>query len=500
MPVVSINGVDVTFPFEPYQVQLDYMKKVIECLQLRTNAVLESPTGTGKTLSLLCSSLAWLNHYNTTQAANDFTSNPRNVTEAMAVPVMNPTSAWNSKIKIIYASRTHSQLSQAMAELKRTHYADVRVTVLGSRDQLCIHPQVQKEEKTVTKNLLCRILVSGRECAFHNNVEMTKVDPSLQTVVDIEDLVKSGKRLRSCPYYLTKELQKDSDIVFAPYNYLLDPKIRKTQDISLDNAIIILDEGHNIEKVSEEVMSTKLSSTQIAYCIEEVTEVMKVKQEHGEKEMDGLGNQEENSDDLSVSELCLLKTVLLELEKVIDEFPLQPVSGKSGPPTKALSGSEIFPLLAKAEITEESCPPLIEILYKVSQFATAKSDSPFARKGQHLSAFQDFVVRVFQSKSSAASCFKLFIEPDVPKKAKAENAWAPKTSATVSSTAKVLNYWCFNPGFGLRALMDMGVRSVILTSGTLSPLDATISELGIPLECNLKTLTSFNQIKCTYQY
>lgn len=39
------------------------------------------------------------------------------------------------------------------------------------------------------------------------------------------------------------------------------------------NAIIILDEGHNIEKVSEEVMSTKLSSTQIAYCIEEVTEV-----------------------------------------------------------------------------------------------------------------------------------------------------------------------------------------------------------------------------------
>lgn len=80
-------------------------------------------------------------------------------------------------------------------------------------------------------------------------------------------------------------------------------------------------------------------------------QVMKVKQEHGEKEMDGLGNQEENSDDLSVSELCLLKTVLLELEKVIDEFPLQPVSGKSGPPTKALSGSEIFPLLAKAEVS-----------------------------------------------------------------------------------------------------------------------------------------------------
>lgn len=34
--------------------------------------------------------------------------------------------------------------------------------------------------------------------------------------------------------------------------------------------------------------------------------------------------------------------------------------------------------------------------------------------------------------------------------------------------------------------MDMGVRSVILTSGTLSPLDATISELGIPVGVQLE--------------
>ena len=59
MPLIQLRNVEVDFPFEPYSVQLDYMTKVIEALQTNKNAILESPTGTGKTLCLLCSTLAW---------------------------------------------------------------------------------------------------------------------------------------------------------------------------------------------------------------------------------------------------------------------------------------------------------------------------------------------------------------------------------------------------------------------------------------------------------
>ena len=50
------------FPFKPYSVQSAYITKVIDALNDNSNALLESPTGTGKTLCLLTASLAWLHN------------------------------------------------------------------------------------------------------------------------------------------------------------------------------------------------------------------------------------------------------------------------------------------------------------------------------------------------------------------------------------------------------------------------------------------------------
>jgi regulator of telomere elongation helicase 1 len=54
------EGLEIYFPFKPYQCQVEYMTKVLRALKNNENALLESPTGTGKTLCLLCASLAWL--------------------------------------------------------------------------------------------------------------------------------------------------------------------------------------------------------------------------------------------------------------------------------------------------------------------------------------------------------------------------------------------------------------------------------------------------------
>lgn len=48
---------------------------------------------------------------------------------------------------------------------------------------------------------------------------------------------------------------------------------------------------------------------------------------------------------------------------------------------------------------------------------------------------------------------------------------------TCTVTGKTLSYWCFSPGHSMLDLTAHGVKCVILTSGTLSPLDSFSSEM-----------------------
>ena len=47
------------FPFPPYALQLSFMNELYRCLDEGGVGVFESPTGTGKSLSLICGALRW---------------------------------------------------------------------------------------------------------------------------------------------------------------------------------------------------------------------------------------------------------------------------------------------------------------------------------------------------------------------------------------------------------------------------------------------------------
>lgn len=494
-----IQGIPVSFPFEPYDVQKAYMEKVIECLQNGSNGVLESPTGTGKTLSLLCSSLAWLlvknaqiqiNIQSGDMPTSGFASLLKTNLKNVAGKQNKNNEASNSwgLPKIIYASRTHSQLSQAMQELKRTNYRHVKAAVLGSRDQMCIHPEVSKETNNANKIHMCQAKVKTRTCHFYNNVESKKEDSSIRdnTILDIEDLVKTGKRLSCCPYYLAKELKQTADIIFMPYNYLLDSKARSSNGVELANNVVILDEAHNIERICEDSASLQIKSTDIALCIEEVTHVMKLMSESSEEGADftmGLDNTQPK--DFTPEDLCTLKTVFLALEKAVDDINVTPGDGVT------FDGSYIFDLLSKAQISDGNANAMCTIVDNIVQYlATLSSSSPFQRKGAGLQKFSDLLNIIFNNnlavyKKRIIDCYKVHVQIE-EKKAKKSDSWSVIKGPPTKSAERVLSYWCFSPGFGMKQLLDQQVRCIILTSGTLAPLKPLISELGIPINVQLE--------------
>ena len=120
------------------------LSKVIKCLNEKENALVQSPTGTGKTMSLLCSTLAW---------AMD-----------------QQESTGKEPPQIIYASRTHAQLKQVVAEISKLCY-DIKIAILSSRDQTCANEDL-KLLRGKDKELECRLRVAqkkGLSCKFYQN-------------------------------------------------------------------------------------------------------------------------------------------------------------------------------------------------------------------------------------------------------------------------------------------------------------------------------------------
>ncbi len=103
---------------------------------LRCAAVV--PFHNSQTLCLLCSSLAWQESLEA-GAADASVLVPAGVdgVEGLGASRGRP----NVMPKIIYASRTHTQLSQVIQELKGSGYSP-KIAVLGSREQLCVHREV----------------------------------------------------------------------------------------------------------------------------------------------------------------------------------------------------------------------------------------------------------------------------------------------------------------------------------------------------------------------
>ncbi|CDW87764.1 regulator of telomere elongation helicase [Stylonychia lemnae] len=147
---LDIMDTKVHFPInQPYPQQVKYMHRVIEALTQNNgqNALLESPTGTGKTLSLLCACSSWLKEARerwfeeNKEKLRHFDSYGQQISNEEYKAIL--MDQIPQKPKIIFASRTHSQLEQIYKEIDKLRY-DLKTITIGSRDQFCINDEIDK--------------------------------------------------------------------------------------------------------------------------------------------------------------------------------------------------------------------------------------------------------------------------------------------------------------------------------------------------------------------
>ncbi|XP_048406459.2 regulator of telomere elongation helicase 1 isoform X2 [Stegostoma tigrinum] len=500
MPKIQLDGITIDFPYIPYKCQENYMSKVIECLQKKVNGILESPTGTGKTLCLLCASLAWREHLRDSISANKISRqlNGEELFEGRSLSSWGSASAdaysasYSDIPKIVYASRTHSQLTQVINELRNTAYRP-KVCVLGSRDQLCIHPEVMKQESNHVKVHMCRVKTSTRTCHFYNNVEEKSTEKEFtQTILDVEDLVKSGNKHRVCPYYLSRALKQNAEIIFMPYNYLLDPKSRRTHNLDLRGTIVIFDEAHNVEKMCEESASFDLTPYDLASGIDAVNQVLEdeaKKVKHNKYDTDFNAESFNSELKMDLSDLAKIKKILLDLENAIDAVELLPNGNGVTKP-----GSFIFELFAQAQITFQNKSAILEALEQIITALSARSGIFTNTSGlQKVADILEIVFCIDLPGGSTAHTqgqnvtkyYKVHVHPDNSGKRKQHRTdlW---TSSVMKKQGKILSYWCFCPGYSMADLVRQGVQSIILTSGTLAPLSSFTSEMQIPFPVSLE--------------
>ena len=250
-----IDDLPVLFPYPKiYPEQYQYMRDIKRTLDAGGNSILEMPSGTGKTVSLLSLTIAYQMHY-------------------------------PEHRKIIYCSRTMSEIEKALVELE--NLMDYRAKELGfreefrglgltSRKNLCLHPEVSKERSGTIVDEKCRRMTNGQAkkkleedpeanvelCDYHENLYQLDVENYLPNgVFSFEKLIKYCEQKVLCPYFIVRRMISMCNIIIYSYHYLLDPKIaeRVSNEVSKDS-IVIFDEAHNIDNVCIESLSLDLTN------------------------------------------------------------------------------------------------------------------------------------------------------------------------------------------------------------------------------------------------
>jgi DNA excision repair protein ERCC-2 len=227
------------FPYTPRKYQSELVDLISRTVKTRTHLILESGTGTGKTVCAISGVLESLDEGE----------------------------------KLLYLTRTNSQQRQVMLELRKIAENNP-VFGMGIQGRKGTCPLVRSDPSLNggTPEELSRLCaerkrrsLSGKEggCPFYRQM----LDAGSETVENycrrelptVEEFVDYCDLKGVCPYELMKELASDAAVVTAPYAYFFVPFIRyallEWMNVDAGKLVVVVDEAHNLPDYARETRS-----------------------------------------------------------------------------------------------------------------------------------------------------------------------------------------------------------------------------------------------------
>jgi Fanconi anemia group J protein len=315
---LHVKGVQVDFPIKPesgitkpYGTQRQVIVKIISALQEGKHALIESPTGSGKSLALLTATLAWQKKCVESQNVDSptelqFLSKPTHkhvtiqyendnklVPDNLLPSGEDPERVCHTSVPTIYyTARTHGQLKQLISEFKKTSYSKtIHMSVMGGKSHLCIHHEAEDKKRNrddleefcynLNRNdgeKKCKACQDqGGSSSYHTckgcPYKAKSKDVAVKVPLDLEEWNVLGRREQFCPFYAIDENVKQAQVIFCPYDYLINPIYREAKKIKLKNSIVVIDEAHNIEQKCMEALSDFMPKSQLTRAAKEYSKL-----------------------------------------------------------------------------------------------------------------------------------------------------------------------------------------------------------------------------------
>ncbi|KAK6826007.1 hypothetical protein PG990_002673 [Apiospora arundinis] len=467
-----IDDLPVLFPYpRVYPEQYAYMCDLKKTLDGEGHCVLEMPSGTGKTVSLLSLIVAYQQH------------KPEHR-------------------KLIYCSRTMSEIEKALAELQALmkyraeelgYVEEFRGLGLTSRKNLCLHPTVKREKSGAVVDAKCRSLTAGfvkekKEkgenvdlCIYHDNLDLLEPHNLIPNGVwTLDDLLRYGEQHKQCPYFTARRMMQYCNVIIYSYHYLLDPKIadRVSKEFSKD-CIIVFDEAHNIDNVCIESLSTDITddslrkATRGAQNLErKISDMKETDREQLENEyqklVEGLRDQDEARQEETFMANPVLPADLLKeavpgnirraehfvaflkrfIEYLKTRMKVRQVISET--PPAFLSHLKEHTFIEKKPL--RFCAERLTSLVRTLELTNIEDYQPL----QEVATFATLVATYEKG-------FLLILEPF--------------ESDTAEVPNPVLHFTCLDAAIAIKPVFDR-FSSVIITSGTISPLEMYPKMLG----------------------